>query len=144
MRFVGKVWAKCGQPNESLWGRCQSRSIWPMKTRVAAVAAVLAAMIAPLAPIAHADNSNDLLFVLDLSNRGVTYGTTDSALQAGNQLCAQLRGGTDPWAVRDYWADRLGTTQKAGTLMASAARYLCPEQLAILDSHARNQTPDIP
>lgn len=112
-----------------------------MRTRVAAVAAVLAAMTAPLA---HADDSNDLLFVLDLHKFGITYGTTDSALRAGNQLCAQLRSGTDPWAVRDYWADRLGTTQKAGALMASAARYLCPEQLAILDNLARNQPPDIP
>lgn len=115
-----------------------------MRTRVAAVVAVLAAAVVALAPVAHADDSQDLLFILDMHKFGISYSTSDAALRAGNQLCAQLRGGTDPWAVRDYWADRLGSTQKAANLMGSATRYLCHEQFEILDNIARSQPPDIP
>ncbi|WP_304114562.1 DUF732 domain-containing protein [Mycolicibacterium bacteremicum] len=95
---------------------------------------------------AHADDESDsaaLSFLLSLDEYGVTYATGDKAIAAGNALCGQLRSGMDPWAVRDYWASEFGTTRTAGALIASASRYLCPEQLEILDNQIRNRPPDI-
>lgn len=114
-----------------------------MRTPIVAAVAALAAATVLGSSTAHADEVDDALFIADLHKFGVTYSTTDSALQAGNQLCGQLRGGVDSFDVRDFWADKFGSTRTAAALMASAARHLCPEQLTILDNQIRNRPPDI-
>lgn len=51
--FVGKLWAKCGHGPNSVGGLAVCRSIWTMRTRVAAAAVILAAVTAPVACGGH-------------------------------------------------------------------------------------------
>lgn len=119
----------------------------PTRRMLSVLGPVFAALVAtPVlsAGTAHADDVDNLVFLAYLNEHGVTYGSAETAIQAGQQVCRQLRGGVDPWDVRNYWVDRLGTPQKASGLIVAASSYLCYEQLEILDNYYANQPPDIP
>ncbi|MCB0931053.1 MAG: DUF732 domain-containing protein [Mycobacterium sp.] len=110
----------------------------------AAVAVLLAAPT--VVGTAHADDDAEVAYILSLNQYGVTYASPGSAILAGYQACGQLRSGppSNFPAIKDYWADKFGSFRTGSAVVAAASRYLCPEQLAIIDNWIRSQPPDIP
>jgi Protein of unknown function (DUF732) len=94
-----------------------------------------AAMIGLAAP-AHADASQDQAFLVSLKAAGISYRDPESAIAAGQKVCAMADSGkTGVEVVKVLQDGNPGLAQaNAAKFMAIAANIYCPAQLPSVQS----------
>lgn len=107
----------------------QSRAMW----KVLALLTVSAAI--GLGAPAHADpdvaGGDEANFLASLRSAGITYKTSDAAVQFAKAVCQAMGSGElGPQMVNELKSQNPGlTTEHATSFVAIAATYYCPQQL---------------
>ncbi|OBH17418.1 MULTISPECIES: DUF732 domain-containing protein [unclassified Mycobacterium] len=99
------------------------------------VALIVGCAVIMLAAPAYGDPDtggvDESSFLASLSSAGITYKTSDAAVQFAKAVCESMGNGEyGPQMVNELKAQNPGlTTDHATSFLAIAAKYYCPQQL---------------
>lgn len=81
-------------------------------------------------PVANADIYNDLMFVKDVNNAGITYDSRENLIGMGHELCNALESGNIdyPEIVQIVDRDPHANLAQSNLMASSAVEHICPDQ----------------
>ncbi|OBB90814.1 DUF732 domain-containing protein [Mycobacterium sp. 852002-40037_SCH5390672] len=106
-----------------------SRHITTMATTAIATAAIgIAAVSLAGTAAARAVQTGDEAFLSQMQSLGVSFPSTQAAVQAGHQVCTELAAGQTPIAVTvQIFRHTSLTPPQAANVVAAATKAYCPQ-----------------